>query len=96
VAGTDGLDAGCDPDHTGHLCLGLCVDDMMHKRDRMARRADKWWRSVWHVQMCMSVHGLSMGPKPLTDGADDAKFIGLKRNTKRYVGRSDRSNQQEM
>lgn len=25
----------------------------VHKRDRMARRADKWWRSVWHLQMLM-------------------------------------------
>jgi hypothetical protein len=23
----------------------------IHKRDRMARRADKVWRSVWHRQM---------------------------------------------
>jgi hypothetical protein len=23
----------------------------IHKRDRIARRADRWWRSVWHQQM---------------------------------------------
>lgn len=43
---------------------------MWHERDRMAQRADKWWRSVWHVQMCMSPHGcndVDLGSaKPLT------------------------------
>lgn len=40
------------------------------RRERMARRADKWWRSVWHVQMCMGAKGLDVEPdfaKPLTD-----------------------------
>ena len=27
--------------------------DVWTKRERMAQRADKWWRSVWHVQMLM-------------------------------------------
>ena len=26
---------------------------VIHKRDRMAQRADKWWKSIWHKQMCM-------------------------------------------
>lgn len=26
---------------------------MIHKRDRKAQRADKWWQSVWLRQMCM-------------------------------------------
>jgi len=29
----------------GAMGLGI------HKRDRIARRADRWWRSVWHRQM---------------------------------------------
>jgi hypothetical protein len=40
------------------------------KRDRMAQRADKWWRSVWHVQMLMGGRGECGGCgetlKPLT------------------------------
>lgn len=41
----------------------------------MAQRADKWWRSVWHVQMLMRGRGIGsdVGPenplsatKPLT------------------------------
>lgn len=27
---------------------------MIHKRDRKAQRADKWWASVWLRQMCMA------------------------------------------
>jgi hypothetical protein len=34
---------------------------MISERDRMAQRADKWWRSVWHEQMLMRQQ-----PKPLT------------------------------
>ena len=37
------------------------------RRERMAQRADKWWRSAWHVQMCMCAKGLDVGPKTLTD-----------------------------
>lgn len=34
----------------------------------MAQRADKWWRSVWHVQMLMRERGgLDVVPKTLTD-----------------------------
>jgi hypothetical protein len=40
---------------------------MMHRRDRMAQRADKWWRSVWHKQMCMTPHGLLEEYKTLSD-----------------------------
>jgi hypothetical protein len=46
---------------------------MIHERDRMARRGDKYWCSVWHIQMCMGAH--DAGPKPLrkatplTDGS---------------------------
>lgn len=41
---------------------------MIHERDRMARRADKWWRSVWHVQMLMRGRDEPLSKaKPLTD-----------------------------
>jgi len=33
------------PTYGGPMGLGI------HKRDRIARRADRWWRSVWHRQM---------------------------------------------
>ncbi len=38
------------------------------KRERMAQRADKWWRSVWHVQMLMRGRGIGLDvePKPLS------------------------------
>jgi hypothetical protein len=39
----------------------------------MAQRADKWWRSVWHVQMLMTDSrmsgrgiGFDVGPETLT------------------------------
>ncbi len=54
------------------------VSDVIHERrhkpskllerDRMARRADKWWRSVWHVQMLMRGRGEPLSKaNPLTD-----------------------------
>jgi hypothetical protein len=49
---------------------------MIHERDRMAQRADKWWRSVWHKQMCMTPHGLHETSKPLTDGPRMGSLIG--------------------
>jgi hypothetical protein len=70
--------------------------DRVSKRKRMAQRADKWWRSVWHVQMCMSPHGcndVDLGSaKPLTVDVGRA-FLKAKstsvRSTKPNVGRSD-------
>lgn len=61
------------------------------KRERMARRADKWWRSVWHVQMCMGERGigLDVGPKTLTDDVGRG-FLKAQSKHKPYVGRSDR------
>ena len=70
------------------------------RRERMARRADKWWRSVWHVQMCMSPHGcndVDLGSaKPLSKAnllTDDVGRGFLKAQsptkTKPKVGRSD-------
>jgi hypothetical protein len=50
---------------------------MIHERDRMAQRADKWWRSVWHKQMCMTPHGLHETSKPLTDGPVVGSIKGL-------------------
>jgi len=48
-----------------HGVAGVCA--MMHERDRMAQRADKWWRSVWLVQMCMQPKGVCDDkPKALT------------------------------
>jgi hypothetical protein len=76
-----------------HTCL--CVDDMMHRRDRMAQRADKWWRSAWHMQMCMYQRGRSH-VNHLTSGPSVVMVKELPRNTDQYVGRSDRSNQQEI
>lgn len=45
------------------------------RRDRMALRADKWWRSVWLLQMLMEQRG---GLKPLTDGGQGGILYGLK------------------
>ena len=68
--------------------------DRVSKRKRMAQRADKWWRSVWHVQMCMSPHGcndVDLGSaKPLTVDVGRA-FLKAQspQQTKLNVGRSD-------
>lgn len=76
--------------------------DRVSKRKRMAQRADKWWRSVWHVQMLMTdsrMGGRGIGfdvgreiPKPLTVDVGRA-FLKAKstsvRSTKPNVGRSD-------
>ena len=65
------------------------------KRERMARRADKWWRSAWHVQMLMCAKGLDVGPKPLskanllTDGFRVGRVKTQTTKTKPKVGRSD-------
>lgn len=63
---------------------------MIHERDRMAQRADKWWRSVWHVQMLMSERGigLDVGPKTLTDDVGRG-FLKAQSKHKLNVGRSD-------
>jgi hypothetical protein len=61
----------------------------------MAQRADKWWRSVWHVQMLMGGRGIGFDvgreiPKPLTVDVGRA-FLKAKstQQTKPNVGRSD-------
>jgi hypothetical protein len=41
-------------------------DVHVSKRERMARRADKWWRSVWHVQMLMTDSRMSGRDEPLS------------------------------
>ena len=69
---------------------------MWHERDRMAQRADKWWRSVWHVQMLMSGRG-ECEAKPLSKanlltvdvGRAFLKAKSTKPQTKPNVGRSD-------
>lgn len=58
----------------GGVCdRGVCA--MIPRRERMARRADKWWASVWLLQMLMEQR-----PKPLTDGVVGGILYGLKRN----------------
>ena len=63
----------------GGGCASVCryrmVDAMIHRRERMALRADKWWRSVWLLQMLMEQRG---GLKPLTDGGQGGILYGLK------------------
>lgn len=59
------------------MCRYRVVCAMIHRRERMALRADKWWRSVWLLQMCMEQRG---GPKPLTDWVVGGTLYGLKRN----------------
>ena len=75
----------------------MCVSG----RERMAQRADKWWRSVWHVQMLMTDSrmsgrgiGLDVGPKPLSKAnllTDDVGrgFLKAQSKHKLNVGRSD-------
>ena len=73
-------------------------DVHVSKRDRMAQRADKWWRSAWHVQMLMCAKGLDVGPdfaKPLSKAnlLTDVFRVGRVKTqttkTKPKVGRSD-------
>ena len=45
------------------------------RRERMARRADKWWRSVRLLEMLMYQKG---GLKPLTDGDQGGILCELK------------------
>lgn len=46
--------------------------DRVSKRKRMAQRADKWWRSVWHVQMLMTDSRMSgRDTKPLSSRLTD-------------------------
>jgi len=65
----------------GDGCASVCrycvVDAMIPRRERMARRADKWWRSVWLLQMLMEQR---LSPKPLTDRVMGGILYGLKRN----------------
>jgi len=66
--------------------------DRVSKRKRMAQRADKWWRSVWHVQMLMGGRGIGfdVGPETLTTDVGRA-FLKAQspQQTKPNVGRSD-------
>jgi hypothetical protein len=63
---------GCASVHGDHM---VCA--MIPRRERIALRADKWWASVWLIQMCMEQRG---GPKPLTDRVVGGILYGLKRN----------------
>ena len=72
-------------------------DVHVSKRERMAQRADKWWRSVWHVQMLMRGRGIGfdVGRETLSKAnllTDDVGRGSLKAQSKHkpYVGRSDR------
>jgi hypothetical protein len=69
------------------------VSDVIHERDRMAQRADKWWRSAWHVQMLMCGRGIGFDVgreilKPLTDDVGRG-FLKAQSKHKLNVGRSD-------
>lgn len=55
---------------------------MWPKRERMAQRADKWWRSVWHVQMCMHPRG-ECGGRDMSDLTVDVGRAFLKAQSKR-------------
>ncbi len=55
---------------------------VIHERDRMAQRADKWWRSVWHVQMCMSPRGIGFDVMPETLTTDVSRDSVKARSTK--------------
>jgi hypothetical protein len=57
------------------VCRYCVVDAMIPRRERMALRADKWWASVWLIQMLMEQR-----PKPLTDRVVGGILYGLKRN----------------
>lgn len=62
---------------------------MIPRRDRMAQRADKWWRSVWHRQMCMSPRGDSgVRPNLLTTDVGRAFVKALSTNPKPSDGLS--------
>ena len=70
-------------------------DVHVSKRERMARRADKWWRSVWHVQMLMRGRDEPLSrAKPLskanllTDNVGRG-FLKAQSKHKPKVGRSD-------
>ena len=68
-------------DVVGGRCAGVCrycvVCAVIPRRERMALRADKWWRSVWLLQMLMEQR---LSPKPLTDRVMGGILYGLKRN----------------
>lgn len=78
-------------------------DVYVSKRERMARRADKWWRSAWHVQMLMCGRGIGFDvgadasrassrpdfAKPLTDVFRVGRVKTQTTKTKPKVGRSD-------
>ena len=72
--------AGVCLHYAGGVGGGVCdhsVCAMIPRRERMARRADKWWRSVWLLQMLMEQRP---SPKPLTDRVVGGILYGLKRN----------------
>jgi hypothetical protein len=74
--------------------------DRVSKRKRMAQRADKWWRSVWHVQMLMTDSRMSgRDTKPLSKAnllTTDVGRAFLKAQsptkTKSNIGRSEDTN----
>jgi hypothetical protein len=51
---------------------------MIPRRERMALRADKWWRSVWLLQMLMDQRGNMNKMGGLTVGQSPANLCGLK------------------
>jgi hypothetical protein len=62
---------------------------MLSKRDRVARRADKWWRSVYLLQMLMRQRD---GPKALTTESMGRK---VKAQSKRERDRHGQISKQE-
>lgn len=71
--------------------------DRVSKRKRMAQRADKWWRSVWHVQMLMTDSRMGgRDTKPLTVDVGRA-FLKAQspQQTKSNLGRSEVTNDGE-
>ena len=66
----------------GGGCASVCrycvVDAVIPRRERMALRADKWWRSVWLLQMLMDQRGNMNKMGGLTVGQSPANLCGLK------------------
>ena len=62
----------------GVVCRYCVVCAMIPMRERMALRADKWWRSVWLLQMLMDQRGNMNKMGGLTVGQSPANLCGLK------------------
>lgn len=75
------MGAGVCLHYAGGVGGGVCdhsVCAMIPRRERIARRADKWWRSVWLLQMLMEQRGVEWWAKPLTDRVGSANLLELK------------------